>query len=203
MTELRDAIAKNICNLRTEAGMTQAALAEVLNYSDKAVSKWERAESVPDVFMLKRIAEYFGVTIDYLLEPEHPEKVEEAVKGGIKKRSRRNKTIISLLAGCCCWFVATVAFVALHMFGVNFPEWLSFIYALPVFCVVNLVFNSIWGRSKINYLIISVLIWTLILSIYLTALSVFNNNDFWAFFLIGIPGQIGTVIWSLFTKRQK
>lgn len=203
MTELRDAIAKNICKLRTDAGMTQAALAKVLNYSDKAVSKWERAESVPDVFMLKKIAEYFGVTIDYLLESEHPEKVEEAVRVEVKKRSKRNKMIISLLAGCCCWFVATVAFVLLNIVGVNFPEWLCFIYAIPAFCIVNLVFNSMWGRAKINYLIISVLIWTLILSIYLTAVSVFGNYDFWILFLIGIPGQIGTFIWSLFTKRQK
>lgn len=203
MTEMRDAIAKNICALRTEAGMTQAALAEVLNYSDKAVSKWERAESVPDVFMLKRIAEYFGVSVDYLLEAEHQEKTEVAVNKSVGKRSRRNKLIISLLAGCCCWLVATVAFVVLHLIGVDFPEWLCFIYALPVFCVVNVVFNSMWGRQKLNYLIISALIWTLILSIYLTALTVFDNNDFWVFFLIGIPGQIGTIIWSLFTKRQK
>ena len=101
MTELRDAIAKNICKLRTDAGMTQAALAEVLNYSDKAVSKWERSESVPDVFMLKRIAEYFGVTIDYLLEIEHtPE--QEVARVEKNKKSKRNKTIVSLLAGSCC-----------------------------------------------------------------------------------------------------
>ena len=58
--ELREIIAKNICDLRVGAGLTQLGLAEILNYSDKAVSKWERAESTPDVFMLKRIADYFG-----------------------------------------------------------------------------------------------------------------------------------------------
>ena len=55
--ELRGIIAKNICSLRTGAGLTQLQLAEILNYSDKAVSKWERGESVPDIFMLKRIAD--------------------------------------------------------------------------------------------------------------------------------------------------
>ena len=67
MTDLRAVIAKNICDLRTEAGMTQAKLAEVLNYSDKAVSKWERAEAIPDVTVIKAIADYFGVSLDYLL----------------------------------------------------------------------------------------------------------------------------------------
>ena len=57
--ELKEVIAKNICSLRTDAGLTQLQLASILNYSDKAISKWERAESVPDVFMLKRIADYF------------------------------------------------------------------------------------------------------------------------------------------------
>ena len=202
MTELRDAIAKNICKLRTDAGMTQAALAEVLNYSDKAVSKWERAESVPDVFMLKRIAEYFGVTVDYLLEAEHTAE-QEKNRAQVSKKTKRNRIIVALLAGSCCWFVATVAFVILVILeGVSFPEWLCFIYAIPAFCVVNLVFNSIWGRQKLNYLIISVLIWTLILSIYLTALTVFDKN-FWELFLVGIPGQISTMIWSLFAKKQK
>ena len=201
MTELRDAIAKNICRLRTDAGMTQASLAEVLNYSDKAVSKWERAESVPDVFMLKRIAEYFGVTIDYLLEAEHtPEQEEKRIENN--KRYRRNRTIVSLLACSCCWLVATVAFCILLMVGQQaFPAWLCFIYALPTSCIVGIVFNTLWGKVKLNYFIISVLIWTSILSVYLTARLVFDGM--WVLFLVGIPGQIITVIWSLFTKKQK
>ena len=57
-------IAKNITELRRAHGLTQAALAEKLDYSDKSVSKWERAEGLPDVICLKRIADLFGVTVD-------------------------------------------------------------------------------------------------------------------------------------------
>ena len=67
MVDLREIIAKNICDLRIGAGMTQSNLAAVLNYSDKAVSKWERAESIPDIEVLKEIADLFGVSVDYLL----------------------------------------------------------------------------------------------------------------------------------------
>ena len=67
MEELKTVIAKNISELRRSAMMTQLDLAERLNYSDKAVSKWERAESVPDISVLKAIADIFGVSVDYLL----------------------------------------------------------------------------------------------------------------------------------------
>lgn len=71
MDELKVIIAENIQSLRRDAGMTQAALAEKLNYTDKAVSKWERGESVPDVAVLRDIADLFGVTVDYLLRQDH------------------------------------------------------------------------------------------------------------------------------------
>ena len=63
MDELRVTIASNIIDLRTKAGMTQLELAEKLNYSDKSVSKWERAEATPDVFVLKNIGEIFDCVI--------------------------------------------------------------------------------------------------------------------------------------------
>jgi transcriptional regulator with XRE-family HTH domain len=72
MEDYKRIIANNITELRKAVPLTQAELAEKLNYSDKAVSKWERGESIPDVIVLKQIAELFGVTVDYLLEDVHP-----------------------------------------------------------------------------------------------------------------------------------
>lgn len=73
MQDLKPIIAKNITRLRTDNEMTQARLQQKLNYSDKAVSKWERGESVPDIAVLNEIAVLFGVTVDYLISEEHPE----------------------------------------------------------------------------------------------------------------------------------
>lgn len=67
MEQLRAIIAANISSLRARAGITQQELALKLNYTDKAVSKWERGESVPDIGVLARVAEIFGVTVDYLI----------------------------------------------------------------------------------------------------------------------------------------
>ena len=77
MVDLKLIIASNIIKLRTDAGMTQSDLGEKLNYSDKSISKWERAESLPDANVLKQMGEIFGVSMDYLFnshdewEPKH------------------------------------------------------------------------------------------------------------------------------------
>lgn len=69
MEDLKAVIAKNITELRKENKLTQLELAEKLNYSDKSVSKWERGESIPDVIVLKELADLFGVSVDYMLKP--------------------------------------------------------------------------------------------------------------------------------------
>lgn len=60
-------IAKNIKQLRTDKGITQEQLAEAMNVSCAAVSKWERGETYPDITMLQPLAYYFGVTLDVLM----------------------------------------------------------------------------------------------------------------------------------------
>ncbi len=61
-------IGENIKRLRTDAGLTQRALAYKLQISIQAVSKWEQSRSYPDITLLPRIAELFSVTIDKLFE---------------------------------------------------------------------------------------------------------------------------------------
>ncbi len=78
MDDLKRIIAKNIVELRKSMNWTQDEFSEKLNYSDKAVSKWERAESIPDVIVLKKIVDLFNVKIDYLFEPDHKEKEDAA-----------------------------------------------------------------------------------------------------------------------------
>lgn len=195
MKDLRDIIAKNIVALRTGAGLTQMKLAERLNYSDKAVSKWERGESVPDIFMLKQIADMFGVTVDYLLTEDHrAEPVGDELTIDAK---RRNHLIVTVLATALVWFIATALFVVFNiaLSEAALPSWIIFIYAVPVSAIVVLVFNSIWGRRMLNYVIISVLVWTLILSAYMTVLTLTPYNV-WLLFTVGIPAQIIIVFWS-------
>ncbi len=206
MKDLREIIAKNICALRTDMNMTQLQLAEMLNYSDKAVSKWERGEAIPDVTVLKQIADHFGVTVDYLLEDDHGDDARPAKQ--LLSLKRRNRVIITIMSVACAWLVATVIFAILVSAVPESPAWLSYIFAIPVSSIVWLVFNSIWGKRKLNFLIVTILIWTLILSIYLTAFVCAQMN-IWALYIVGIPIQFiaiflpGTGLFRYTQKRKK
>ena len=59
-----------IAALRRAKGLTQRELAELLNVSDKAVSRWERGDAAPDLSVIPALAELFGVTADELLRGE-------------------------------------------------------------------------------------------------------------------------------------
>lgn len=191
--ELKQIIADNISTLRREAGMTQFDLAEKLNYSDKAVSKWERAESIPDVTVLKAIADLFGVSVDYLLAAEHES--EEAMPEPVKRRRLNNHASITCISILIVWLMATFIFVMFDMISPSFKVyWLSFVYAVPVSMIVWLVFNSIWFNRRRNFLIISLLVWTLLISLYLSLLPAGFNV--WQIFVLGIPGQAIIFLWS-------
>lgn len=193
MADIKLITAENIARLRSAAGMTQAELAQILNYSDKAISKWERGESLPDVVVLKQIADLFGVTLDYLVS-EH-KTVELAPKPNYKWMSR-NHLIITALSVLCVWFIATVIFVSCYGAGVN--TWMSFVVAVPASLIVLLVLNSIWGKTRLNLVIISCLIWSVLTVIYL-ALIRFN---YWLIFFTGIPLQIAAILAFKFRKSK-
>ena len=196
MEDLKITVAKNLRELRTASGMTQSDLAERINYSDKAVSKWERGESLPDVQVLKYLADMYQVSVDYLISDSHsPAMQSEDALRIIKK----NRLIITLLAVSVVWLIATIAFVLLELIAdAKAQVWLSDSVAVPSSCVVLLVFNSIWGRHKLNFIIISVLVWSLLLFICL----ILYIKNIWLIFVIGIPAQIIIALWSRlkFTK---
>jgi transcriptional regulator with XRE-family HTH domain len=191
MDDLKKVVAGNIIKLRTSMNLTQAQLGEKLNYSDKSISKWERGESVPDVFVLKTIADMAGVTVDYIITPHDPdEEVQIEAKG--PRYSRRFITL-TVLAGI--WALAVLVFVVLWLCGIF--NWLVFIYAIPVSLITLLVLNSVWGDRRWNLYIISGLVWGIICSIYLTAIK-FN---WWQLFLLGIPAQI-IIIFAFSIRRR-
>ena len=199
MEDLKNTIAKNLIELRKLNRLTQADLAVRLNYSDKAISKWERGESLPDVTVLKTIADMFGVTVDYLLREEHDasEKPDPADLAA-KKIQLRNRAVITGLALLLVWLIATCMFVFPSLTGIDKSKVvIAFVYAVPVSMIVWLIFNSIWFNKRRNFFIISLLMWTVLASVYLTdiifGLSIPNS---WLIFVLGVPGQIIIAVWS-------
>lgn len=82
-----------IAVLRKANGMTQKELAEMLNVSDKTVSRWERDESAPDLTLIPVIAEIFGVTSDELLRGERMPERSYAEKPNEAKKERQLQRI--------------------------------------------------------------------------------------------------------------
>ncbi len=192
MIDLKPIIAKNISTLRQGHNMTQLELAEKLNYSDKAISKWERAESIPDITVLKEIADLFGVTLDYLVQAEHKATPVVTIS---KERRIKNHAFITIMCILLVWLVMTFTFVIIDIAVPSATaHWLCFIYAIPISMIVWLVFNSTWFNSRRNFLIISLLVWSFLLSAYLTSFALGAN--YWQIFILGIPGQLIIFMWS-------
>ena len=204
-------IGANIAAYRKRDGLTQASLAEKLNYSDKAVSKWERGESVPDVLTLMQLAELFGITVNELVcdpnaLPENSDsKLEKAMTQVSEKALKRkaNKNVIQALSSTRVWFIALSAFVILSSFDfLEAYSCLLFFVAIPANAIVLLSLRSAWRDFRWNQMLISLITWGSLLSIYMIILTVYHYH-FWKLFLLGIPGQIAIFLWFRMFRPSK
>lgn len=192
MDELKAVVASNLIKLRTDAGITQAELGERLHYSDKSVSKWERAESIPDAFVLKSIAEIFGVTVDYLLD-SHDKWEAPAKKGKEKVEYSRSSIILCAIAGT--WTLCVIEFVILWLCG--YVNWITFAAAVPLSLITLLVFNSIWYNGRHNMYIVALLVLCIIVFVYL----LLWKYNCWQLFLIVLPAEL--VVYLAFNIRKR
>ncbi len=206
---LKTMLGKNIGTYRKRQGLTQAALAEKLNYSDKAISKWERGESIPDVLTLMQLAELFGVTVDDLLRdpnrlPEDTGAVVGRMEKAVEKHLKRKADKLSILglSSILVWFVALLLFVIISSLGIE-KSWLAFVYAIPANAIVLLSLLSAWRDFRWNKTLISVIMWGCLLGLYIS-LYLFGNPNIWKLFLLGVPGQLAIFLWfRMFRKPRK
>lgn len=192
---LKNQIGANIAAARKSCGMTQAELAERIGYSDKAVSKWERSESIPDVLTLVEMAQVFGVTVDALVGEKEP-----VVQPG-QPRRRRVKTGVLFLSSLLVWLVAMLADVVLSSIGIP-HSWLAFLYAVPVNAIVLLSLRSAFGRTNWNLILISVIMWGCLVSLYVSLL-VFVGVNVWKLAFLGVIGQVAIMMWFRMLLRPK
>lgn len=194
--ELNRIVAANLVRYRKAAGMTQLELAERINYSDKSVSKWERGDGMPDVFVLYSLAEIYGVTVNDFLY-EHTEKPPVP-----KKRFFFSRGMIMAMSVGLCWLVAVIVFVLLKII---LPDcgysWLTFIYALPASFIVMVVLSTVWKFEMLSAVSASLIIWTALLAICLTVWLPLRMNSIFLLLFIGLPLQALVVMWFVFRKK--
>ncbi len=199
--ELTIIVANNITTYRKKLGLTQLQLAELISYSDKAVSKWERAEALPDVFVLSQIAEVFKITVNDLLTKVDDKKIENNIIEE-KRFTNRNRIIITILSALLVWFISTIIFVLLQVIPNSFPSWLTFIYAIPACAIVLLVFAKIWGERWMRFFIVSLLTWGIAISIQISLTVLISEPNAHLFYFIALAFQILTVFWYM-ARRKK
>ncbi len=190
-------IAKNLIYYRKTANLTQAELAQKINYSDKSVSKWESGNGVPDIYILLKLAELYGITVNDLVH-------EKAPVSAPKKNSIWQNLLVMLLSSGIVWLVATVVFVFLNLIFPGREWWLAFLYAVPINAVVIVVLACVWKYKITNFAAVSILIWTVAACVYVTSRIVMarlGHTDYsrlWLLFLVGVPLQALEVLWCFF-----
>ncbi len=196
MDDINKIIGKNLLILRKNAKLTQMELAERFNYSDKTISKWESGESLPSIEILYELAKFYNTTLDALT-------VENDIIATTEKNKQKDKMfptklIITLLAVSAVWLLATVLFVTFKIvYSHNYP--LLFLWAVPISCIVLIIFNSIWGKYYYLFAILSVLIWSTLACIHLQLIQ----YNIWIIYILGIPLQVAIILWAALIKKPR
>lgn len=190
MEKINFIIAKNLTELRKKNKLTQMELAEKLNYSDKAVSKWEKGESFPGIEVFYKISKLYNVSLDYIIgeSTAKPQKITTA-------KIRKNRSIITLLSIIAVWLTAYVLYVFPNILG-NYKPWILFCWACPASLVVALVFDIIWHNKRFMFIFMSALMWTVLICFCLQ----FINYNIWMILGIGVPLQIAVLLWARLVK---
>lgn len=194
MENLKKVVGENLIELRKSKKLTQFELANLFNYSDKSVSKWENGETLPDLETLNELARFYGVTLDYLTHPVDQNKIHLVKKDS--KKEQASRIIVTALIASVIWILATIIFVY-TLIRENKGYWLAFIWAIPLTNLVIFVGNKKFFKSKILTLINwTIFIWAILAGTFLQVMLLVNEV-IWPLFLVGIPLQISIVLWYI------
>ena len=192
LEELKLITASNIIKLRTTAGLTQAELGHALNYSDKTISKWERGEAIPDAFVLLRMGEIFGVSVDYLLSSHDSWQAPEKESEGLPNYSANVIIAISVIGVLTA---ALTTFVVLWLFDIIY--WKIFVAALPVAILTYMVLICVFKKRKYLQHVIAIFV----LSIFVTLYVFIPSANPWQLFLLLIPAEVIVFLSCNIRKR--
>lgn len=191
MENVKDIISTNLTLLRKSKNLTQKELAEKLNYSDKAVSRWELSESLPSIDTLVVLCDFYGVDFNWLTTKHDDDKIDYVQKKDDTKGYI--KVLIAVLSVVCCFTIATIVFVYNQMMN-NTIFWQAFVWALPVSFGAVTICSKKWWDRLFTTIFASCTMWTLILSIFLSLLA---KTNAWPLFLLGFPVQVIIVLVAI------
>lgn len=195
--DIKDIIAANLVNLRQEAGLTQLQLAEMLNYSDKAVSKWERGESIPDLRVLIKLADIYHISLDDIVRVKR----EKPVKPKLNLHKKR--VLITLLSvGLVAVFATVVFMIFFFIPQLSHYAYLAYICAPFAASVVFTVFAALWYRRLTLTVAASLVLWSAMLIVHVV-LKIFTSIFVWPFYVAAGIMQVLIIGWFVLRKLYK
>lgn len=195
--DIKQIIAKNLANLRKNKKITQTELAEQFGYSDKAISKRENGDTLPDIQTLYQLCEFYNVTLDFLVSQQS---FDEKIKyiNHLNKRVIINNSLIELLYCSFVWILAVIIYVYLYTFSeINY--WQIFIWALPATTIVMLLFTKVWKQKLYTFIVRSLFFWTLVTACYIQ----FIEYNIWPLFFLMIPIQVALILTIAINDKLK
>ena len=193
MKNLNEIIGENLTFLRKKAGFTQLELGEKFNYSDKTVSKWEQGSVLPSVDVLKEIADFYGVSVDYILSEHSSEKDFKSIA-----KQTPNFTKKAVLIALIITFIFAIGLVIYFAevwnkgAGAHNRWWTVFLWCVPISMLVLMFSSRRVFRSKISTLVFSSLfVWSTLASAYV---QWYIKGNYWFLFFIGVPLQVALIL---------
>ncbi|MDE6505314.1 MAG: helix-turn-helix domain-containing protein [Clostridia bacterium] len=194
MSDLKEVVAKNLTELRTRAHLTQLQLAEMLNYSDKAVSKWERGEAIPDIRVLLRISEIYGVTLDDIVKDGS---VEPSILP--KKKINGKRAFITALSAIFVWFVATGLFAVFYFIAPTAGyAYLVYIVAPLPTAIVLTVFSAMWGNRITNAISTSLILWSCVVIFHVFVMTFSEFRQIYFLYIVAAVFELLIILWFVY-----
>ena len=222
---IKETVKDNLVRLRREHKLTQLELSEKINYSDKAISRWETGEVTPDVETLAHLANLYGIPITafFLAPPEQLSKSERKAQRSAEKKIRKAQKLarkdectstgtvpksapkdptrsrrIALLIFFLCflWTAALSLFTILNTVGLA-RVWMAFVWGVPATFAILCAYFGIRRHAVTFRVMLSLLVWTALTATYLQI----ANWMLFPLLFLGIPLQ--TIILLLpFLKKK-
>ena len=189
--KVRRTLAANIAYYRRQCNLTQEELAEKIFYSGKSISKWERGDGVPDIYVLVMLAAIFDISVnDLLAEKQKKRRLAQP-------QFRRN--IITLMSIGLVWLAAAVVFFFMRVAAPWVTRaWLAFVIAIPVSFIVGTVFTSIWHSVMLRFLCISGIVWSLAVTLHISL----RIRNMFLIYVIAALLQLLIVLWYLLVNTK-
>ena len=190
MKKATEIVTENLIKLRKQFGFSQVELSQKINYSDKAISRWEKGEVIPSIDILEKLSEIYGVDITYFFE-EHLTETE--LKLAEKTFNLHLYIMFSLVLAV--WTIAVLLFFIIKAKRGEY-YFLSLVWALPITLFVIAWCCKYYFNNKGYFLTISLCCWFTLTAVYFHWLSL----NLWPIFFLGIPIQIYLILKSLLNK---